>query len=105
AARRGARARRATGARGPRGQPLPLHRLPQHRPGRARVRGAARTAGDERGRLGVIPAAFDYVRAGSADEAIAVLAEHGDDAKLLAGGHSLVPLMKLRLASPSVVID
>jgi carbon-monoxide dehydrogenase medium subunit len=53
----------------------------------------------------MIPAAFDYVRAGSADEAAALLAEHGDDAKLLAGGHSLVPLMKLRLASPSVVID
>jgi carbon-monoxide dehydrogenase medium subunit len=53
----------------------------------------------------VIPAAFDYVRAGSADEAIAALAEHGDEAKLLAGGHSLVPLMKLRLATPSVLID
>ena len=46
----------------------------------------------------MIPAAFDYVRAGSADEAIALLAEHGDEAKLLAGGHSLLPLMKLRLA-------
>ena len=40
------------------------------------------------GGAGMIPAAFDYVRAGSADEAIALLAEHGDDAKLLAGGHS-----------------
>ena len=46
----------------------------------------------------MIPAAFDYVRADSVDEAIALLAEHGDDAKLLAGGHSLLPLMKLRLA-------
>ena len=53
----------------------------------------------------VIPAAFDYVRAGSAEEAIALLGEHGDDAKLLAGGHSLLPLMKLRLAQPSVLID
>jgi aerobic carbon-monoxide dehydrogenase medium subunit len=53
----------------------------------------------------MIPAAFDYVRAGSADEAIAALAEHGDEAKLLAGGHSLVPLMKLRLANPSVLVD
>jgi carbon-monoxide dehydrogenase medium subunit len=53
----------------------------------------------------VIPAAFDYQRAGSADEAIALLTEHGDEAKLLAGGHSLLPLMKLRLASPSVLID
>lgn len=53
----------------------------------------------------MIPAAFDYVRASSADEAIALLGEHGDEAKLLAGGHSLVPLMKLRLAQPSVLID
>jgi carbon-monoxide dehydrogenase medium subunit len=53
----------------------------------------------------VIPAPFDYIRAGSADEALAALAEHGDDAKLLAGGHSLLPLMKLRLASPSVLVD
>jgi aerobic carbon-monoxide dehydrogenase medium subunit len=53
----------------------------------------------------VIPAKFDYVRAGSPDEAISALAEHGDDAKLLAGGHSLLPLMKLRLATPSVLVD
>ena len=53
----------------------------------------------------VIPAAFAYARADSVDEAIALLAEHGDDAKLLAGGHSLLPLMKLRLATPSVLVD
>ena len=53
----------------------------------------------------MIPAAFDYVRADSADAAIAQLAEHGDDAKLLAGGMSLLPLMKLRLATPTVVVD
>jgi carbon-monoxide dehydrogenase medium subunit len=53
----------------------------------------------------MIPAAFDYVRAGSADEAAALLAEHGDEAKLLAGGMSLLPLMKLRLAVPSVLVD
>lgn len=53
----------------------------------------------------MIPAAFDYVRAGSADEALSLLAEHGDEAKILAGGHSLVPLMKLRLATPSVLVD
>lgn len=53
----------------------------------------------------MIPAAFDYVRADSADAAIAALVEHGDEAKLLAGGHSLVPLMKLRLATPSVLVD
>ena len=53
----------------------------------------------------MIPVAFDYQRASSADEALSLLAEHGEDAKLLAGGHSLLPLMKLRLASPSVLID
>lgn len=53
----------------------------------------------------MIPASFDYVRAGSADEALALLAEHGEDAKLLAGGHSLLPLMKLRLATPGVLVD
>jgi aerobic carbon-monoxide dehydrogenase medium subunit len=53
----------------------------------------------------MIPAAFDYVRAASTEEAVALLAGHGDDAKLLAGGHSLLPLMKLRLAAPSVLID
>jgi carbon-monoxide dehydrogenase medium subunit len=53
----------------------------------------------------MIPASFDYVRADSADDAIRLLSEHGDDAKLIAGGHSLVPLMKLRLATPSVLID
>jgi aerobic carbon-monoxide dehydrogenase medium subunit len=53
----------------------------------------------------VIPAPFDYVRAGSLEEALAALAEHGDEAKLLAGGHSLLPLMKLRLATPAVLID
>ena len=53
----------------------------------------------------MIPAAFDYVRAGSAEEAIALIGEHGEDAKFLAGGHSLLPLMKLRLAQPSVLVD
>jgi carbon-monoxide dehydrogenase medium subunit len=53
----------------------------------------------------MIPASFDYVRAESPDHAVQLLQEHGDDAKLLAGGHSLLPLMKLRLATPSVLID
>ena len=53
----------------------------------------------------MIPAAFDYVRADSVDAAVAALTEHGDEAKLLAGGHSLLPLMKLRLAAPSVLVD
>jgi len=53
----------------------------------------------------VIPAQFEYVRAGSAEEAISLIGEHGEDAKMIAGGHSLLPLMKLRLAQPSVLID
>jgi aerobic carbon-monoxide dehydrogenase medium subunit len=53
----------------------------------------------------MIPASFDYVRAESVDQALTLLGEHGDDAKLLAGGHSLLPLMKLRLASPEVLVD
>jgi carbon-monoxide dehydrogenase medium subunit len=53
----------------------------------------------------VIPAAFDYKRPSSLDEALTLLADNGDDAKLLAGGHSLLPLMKLRLAAPSMLID
>jgi len=53
----------------------------------------------------MIPAPFDYVRASSVDEAISLIGEHGDEAKFLAGGHSLLPLMKLRLAQPSVLVD
>ena len=53
----------------------------------------------------MIPAAFDYVRASSAEEAVSLAGQHGDDAKFLAGGHSLLPLMKLRLAQPSVLVD
>jgi aerobic carbon-monoxide dehydrogenase medium subunit len=53
----------------------------------------------------VIPAPFEYTRADSADAAVAVLREHGDDAKLLAGGMSLLPLMKLRLATPALLVD
>jgi carbon-monoxide dehydrogenase medium subunit len=52
-----------------------------------------------------VPAAFDYHPATSVDEAIALLQEYGDDAKLLAGGHSLIPTMKLRLAQPAHLID
>ena len=53
----------------------------------------------------MIPAKFDYVAAESPAHAISLLAEHGDDAKLLAGGHSLLPMMKLRLAMPELLID
>ena len=53
----------------------------------------------------MIPAEFDYVRAGSVDEAVTALRESGDDAKVMAGGQSLIPLLRLRLAYPSVVVD
>jgi carbon-monoxide dehydrogenase medium subunit len=53
----------------------------------------------------LIPAEFDYVAPGSLDEALTALADGGEDAKVLAGGHSLIPLMKLRLAAPSLLVD
>lgn len=53
----------------------------------------------------MIPANFDYTRVDTVDEAVQALSEHGDDAKILAGGHSLIPLLRLRLAFPSVLID
>ena len=53
----------------------------------------------------MIPAAFDYVAPESLDDAIRALVEGGEDAKLLAGGHSLLPLMKLRLAVPELLVD
>jgi carbon-monoxide dehydrogenase medium subunit len=53
----------------------------------------------------VIPAPFDYAAASSVTHALDLLGEHGDEAKLLAGGHSLLPMMKLRLAAPEMLID
>jgi aerobic carbon-monoxide dehydrogenase medium subunit len=53
----------------------------------------------------LIPLAFDYEVAESVDHAIELLGQHGDEAKLLAGGHSLLPIMKLRLAAPTVIVD
>ena len=53
----------------------------------------------------MIPANFDYIQADSVDEAIQALGEHGDEAKLVAGGHSLIPLMKFRLATPAYLVD
>jgi carbon-monoxide dehydrogenase medium subunit len=53
----------------------------------------------------VIPAEFDYVAPESLEEALAALREGGENAKVLAGGHSLLPLMKLRLAAPTLLVD
>jgi carbon-monoxide dehydrogenase medium subunit len=51
------------------------------------------------------PAPFDYVAATSVEEVVGLLAEHGDDAKVVAGGQSLLPMMALRLARPAVLVD
>ncbi|MCS6938950.1 MAG: FAD binding domain-containing protein, partial [Roseiflexus sp.] len=53
----------------------------------------------------MIPAPFQYYAAKTVNEAIGLLQQHGEDAKLLAGGHSLLPALKLRLAQPAVLID
>lgn len=53
----------------------------------------------------MIPAAFEYVKASSVAQAIALLNQHGDEAKVIAGGHSLLPAMKLRLSQPAILID
>ena len=53
----------------------------------------------------MIPAAFDYLAPQTLDEAVRALAAHGEDAKILAGGQSLLPLLKLRLAHPKLLID
>jgi carbon-monoxide dehydrogenase medium subunit len=53
----------------------------------------------------LIPGSFDYLAAHSVEEAVTLLNQHGDEAKILAGGHSLIPLLRFRLAGPSVLID
>src|SRR6202047_1073015 len=53
----------------------------------------------------MIPAPFEYHRPRSLDEAIGLLAQHGEDARVVAGGHSLIPMMKLRLAKPEHLVD
>lgn len=53
----------------------------------------------------MIPEAFDYSAPTTLEEAFALLQQHGDDAKILAGGHSLIPMMKLRFASPTHLVD
>ena len=55
--------------------------------------------------LPVKPPPFEYVAPRSLDEALALLAEHGDEAKVLAGGQSLVPLLNFRLARPALLVD
>ncbi len=61
---------------------------------------AAREGGDVQ-----VPAPFEYERATSVDQAVALLERYGSDARLVAGGHSLLPMMKLRLAHPTTLVD
>ena len=67
----------------------------QEQPGTASTEGAG----------AVIPAQFDYVAPTSVEDALAALAEHGDDAKIMAGGQSLLPVLRMRLNAPEMVID
>jgi carbon-monoxide dehydrogenase medium subunit len=53
----------------------------------------------------MIPVGFDYVRAGSVDEAVSALGQGGEDAKVLSGGQSLIPVLRLRLSAPTVLVD
>ena len=53
----------------------------------------------------MIPNTFEYLSPQTLDEAISLLQQHGDEAKILSGGHSLIPMMKLRFATPEVLID
>lgn len=67
--------------------------------------GGGETAADKGGRLVQTSAPFEYERATSVDGALALLERHGPEARLVAGGHSLLPMMKLRLAAPEFLID
>ena len=53
----------------------------------------------------MIPAPFEYEVAESAEQAIGLLGQHGDEARILAGGHSLIPMMRYRLATPAMLVD
>ena len=53
----------------------------------------------------MIPATFDYVRPSTVDEAVAALVAGGEDAKILGGGQSLMPVLRLRMGEPTVVVD
>jgi carbon-monoxide dehydrogenase medium subunit len=70
-----------------------------------RARLSDRKRADNAWEAAVIPGAFDYHRPASLEEAVTLLSEHGEEGRLLAGGHSLIPMMKLRLANPAHLID
>src|ERR1041384_3081001 len=70
-----------------------------------RTSGGFSTRRTERRRDDMIPAQFDYLTLATLDEAVGILSQHPDEAKVLAGGHSLIPAMKLRLATPQILVD
>ena len=53
----------------------------------------------------MVPASFEYLRPGTLSEAVSLLSERGEEAKILSGGQSLIPMLKLRLATPTVLVD
>src|SRR5262249_30807847 len=77
----------------------------QQKPAGRATASAARCHGAGPGRTPVIPGAFAYHRPDSLGEAVALLANLGEEARPLAGGHSLIPMMKLRLATPEHLVD
>ena len=66
---------------------------------------ATRAASDPGSALMQVPAQFEYERATSVEHAVALLARYGPEARVVAGGHSLIPMMKLRIANPETLID
>ena len=93
--------RRGPARRGPR----PARRTPGRAPGTGRPLAAGTTGSAGEGIAPMYPSRFRYAAPRTLDEAIALLAEYGDDAKVLAGGQSLVPLLKLRFAAPALLVD
>ena len=65
----------------------------------------SRASHGKEGRQRMIPGQFDYVRPGSLDEALRILRDREGEAKILSGGYSLIPLIKLRLAQPALLVD
>src|ERR1041384_2356442 len=70
-----------------------------------RTSGGFSTRRTERRRDDMIPAQFDYLTPATLDEAVGILSQHPDEAKVLAGGHSLIPALKIRLATPPILVD
>src|SRR5712691_9638184 len=90
-------------------QQLPLRaqqpQIPPNQQRESAPRGDGGRGSTENGRTAMIPGAFTYHRPSSVAEAVGLLADLGEDARPLAGGHSLIPMKKLRLATPGHLVD